>query len=728
MLSRKERVDLFMMRFQGRNDVFARRWEKWGSSVSGYAPVYTDAAKNAHSPFTREWAEKHLLGKAQLGVYPLSRDNTSHWIAADFDGDGWQTSVTKFLIACKTHNLPIAIERSRSGNGAHAWCFFKEAYPAYKSRAIFLALLSKSGVIGAFDKNDSFDRLFPNQDYLSGKGLGNLIALPLQGTARKNNNSVFVEPEQNFTVYDDQWKFLQNVPLITTKNLDILHKELVNTDIKSVALKTTKKSSKRKSPITFIIGSTISIHKEDLFPELVAYLRDELNLLNVEYLVKERVGLSTWGSRRFLNAIKDTGDYILLPRGFLDNVEQWLSEHSVTYTIEDRRVIKEEIVFAMRAELFAYQKRAIAEFIQKDCGILVAPSGGGKTIMGLGLIAQKKQPAIILTHRRQIAEQWVERIEASCGIPKRKIGFIGGTKKKALLPITVAMVQTLARMKDVNDIADKFGTIIVDECHHVPARMFSDVITRFSGRFLFGLTATPERKYNDEKLITTYLGHVIHTVTKEELSEKTADSERNLSRTLEGRDEVIVRKTELVVPFGASLRDFPLLARVISHDSTRNTLIASDVARSAQNGGKCLVLTERKEHAEILRAYFRKDFETILFTGDLSNVARKRALQKITSGQFSIFIATGQILGEGADISGLDTLFLAFPVSFHGKLTQYIGRISREGGAKTVYDYRDIRVPLLEKMWKNRAAHYRKEKFILTEGPGNGEQVFDQKL
>ena len=727
MLSRQERIDLFMTRFRGRDDAFARRWEKWGSSVSGYSPVYTDTAKNAYSPFTREWAEKHLLGKAQLGVYPLSRDNTSHWIAADFDGDGWQTSVTKFASACKTHDLPIAIERSRSGNGAHVWCFFKEAYLAYKSRAIFLAILSQSGVIGAFDKNESFDRLFPNQDYLSGKGLGNLIALPLQGTARKNNNSVFVDPEQDFAAYDDQWEFLQNVPLITTEKLDMLHKELANTDITGEAHKSTKKSKEKKTVITLIIGSTIAIHKEDLFPEFVAYLRDELNLLNVEYLVKERVGLSTWGSRRFLNAIKDTGNHIELPRGFLDNVEQWLSEHHVTYTTEDHRVIKEEVVFAMRAEIFSYQKRAIAEFIQKDCGILVAPSGAGKTIMSLEIIAQKKQPAIILTHRRQIAEQWVERIETSCGIPKRKIGFIGGTKKKALLPITVAMVQTLARMKDINDIADKFGTIIVDECHHMPARMFSDVITRLPGRFLFGLTATPERKYNDEKLITTYLGPIIHIVTKDELREKTNYANKNLNDIVGKYDEVIVQRTELLVPFGASLRDFPLLARVISHDASRNALIASDVARSAQDGGKCLVLTERKEHAEILRAYFRKDFETILFTGDLSGVARKRAIQKIASGRFSILIATGQILGEGADISGLDTLFLTFPVSFHGKLTQYIGRINREGGAKTVYDYRDIHVPLLEKMWKNRATHYKKEKFILTEGEGNEEQLFDQK-
>ena len=175
MLSRQERIDLFIERFRGRDDVFARRWEKWGSSVSGYSPVYTDKNKSEYSRFTREWAEKHLLGTAALGMYPLLGDNTSYWIAADFDGDGWQASVTKFASACKKHDLPIAIERSRSGNGAHAWCFFKEAYPAYKSRATILALLFQSGVIGAFDKNESFDRLFPNQDYLSGKGLGNTI-------------------------------------------------------------------------------------------------------------------------------------------------------------------------------------------------------------------------------------------------------------------------------------------------------------------------------------------------------------------------------------------------------------------------------------------------------------------------------------------------------------------------------------------------------------------------
>ena len=215
MISREERIQIFMSRFKGRNDVFARRWQKWDGSISGYAPVYTDSKKIMLEPFTAAWAGKHVLGNAVLGVYPLLGDNTSHFIAADFDGDGWKKSVRTFYGTCRKYNVPVAIERSRSGNGAHAWLFFSEPYPAYKSRRIFTSLLREADVIGEFEKNETFDRLFPNQDYLSGKGLGNLIAMPLQGATRKSGNSVFVDVENDFKIVDDQWTFLKDVRLMT---------------------------------------------------------------------------------------------------------------------------------------------------------------------------------------------------------------------------------------------------------------------------------------------------------------------------------------------------------------------------------------------------------------------------------------------------------------------------------------------------------------------------------
>ncbi len=705
-LSREERVRLFISRFKGREDIFARRWHKWDGSVSGYAPVYTDYRKFAYEPFTSIWAERHLLGNAVLGVYPLLHDNTSWFIAADFDGDKWKESVKTFHAICKKYKLPVVFERSRSGNGAHAWLFFAEPYPAYKSRKIFTSLLREVGAIGEFEKNESFDRLFPNQDYLSGKGFGNLIALPLQGVSRKDGNTVFVDPENDFGVIDDQWSFLNNIHLMTAKEMDILY-EKYNTSVEIPSTKRRKLKS-YKGVVSLRISSMINISKNELTSSLITFLREELNLLNIEFVVKERAGLPTYGSPRFINTIVSDTETVSTPRGFLADLTDWLEKRKIHYSVSDERVMTGPVQFNLKTELFPYQERAVKAFTKIDQGVLVAPAGAGKTIIGLGLIALKKQPAIILTHRRQIYDQWLERIENTLGIPKTKIGQICSTKKKIAMPVTIAMVQTLARMDDA-EIGGKFSTIIVDECHHVPAKMFRGVVSKFSGRYLFGLTATPDRKYNDQKLISAYLGPIVHTVQKDEIIIRKNNTEDKTST-----DQVIVHATDIDVPFGTTPRNFPLVSKVISNDSHRNSLVVADIVNEVKNGKRCLVLTERKEHAQMIQAYLRKDFETILFTGDLSARQRKFALQKIKGGRFSILIATGQILGEGTDIQNLDVLFLAFPVSFHGKLAQYIGRIRRDGGAKKIYDYRDSKVVILEKMWKKRESFYKKNNFIIN--------------
>ena len=696
-----------MSLFKGREDVFARRWEKWNGGVSGYAPVYVDQDKESYEPLTIDWIEKHLIGTATLGLYPLLKDNTSNFIVADFDGDGWQNVVRKFLDICAKHALPVSTERSRSGNGAHVWCFFSTPYPAYKSRRAFLSLLREAGCIDPLEKNEGFDRLFPNQDYLSGKGLGNLIALPLQGASRKNGNTVFVDLNNDFEVISDQWQYLHDLPRVSMEQLD----RLSTLGVEVAEEKPRSKRAEFGKTLALTLGNNISIPKNILPPNLASFLREELNILNIGYVVKERAGLPTFGEKKFIKTLEQTPDAILVPSGFVKNLYVWLDERKIKYRIIDERLTLDPVGFSLSYALLPYQESAVASFDTAEQGVLVAPAGAGKTFMGLEIVARKRQPAIILTHRRQIYDQWLERVEQGLGIPKSKIGQIGSTKKKPLKPITVAMVQTLARMKDVNDIASQFGTVLIDECHHMPSRMFRDVISKFPARYRFGLTATPSRKYNDEKLIGVYLGDVVHAIDKTEMQNIRPQTPGNAS----GSDTVIVRATDLVTPFGTNSRDFQLISKVLSSDANRNALIAADIAREVRDGKKCLVLTERKEHAEMLRAYLRRDFETIMFSGDLSSRQRTFALQKIKSGRFRILIATGQILGEGADIADLEVLFLAFPVSFHGKLAQYVGRIKREGGPKKVYDYQDAHVPILEKLWKKRATYYRKNEFVIRE-------------
>ena len=262
------------------------------------------------------------------------------------------------------------------------------------------------------------------------------------------------------------------------------------------------------------------------------------------------------------------------------------------------------------------------------------------------------------------------------------------------------MIQTLIRTEKLHELSSQFGLIMVDECHHIPARMFREVLNKCKPYYLYGLTATPQRKHNDEKLIFVYLGNIIHRVPR-----NYNQIEGSTQTTL----EVVIRETSLTIPFNVRNNDFSLLSKMLIFDSARNLLVSDDVAQKATLGYKCLVLTERKEHVEVLSYYLRQNFELITLTGDLSNRKRHDTIKQIKSGHFQILIATGQLLGEGADFQNLDCLFLVFPFAFEGKLIQYMGRIQHgDGKIKMIYDYRDKNIQFLEKLFKKRQRYYNK--------------------
>ena len=675
-LTPQQKIDIFKNLFRGREDVFAVYWEKSDKSAKGYVPVCLNEWKigvcaklqkkkcrecehQKYATLNNYFIEQHLRGNKIYGVYPLLEDNTSFFIAADFDGGNWEKDAVKFIKRCEKYNLSAYLERSKSGNGGHTWIFFADKYPAHKSRNIVVNILEETGIVDQFDKEDSFDRLFPNQDNLSGRGFGNLIALPLQGKARTSGNTVFLDINNDFKPYENQWDFLQQVKKVSSEKLDELYEKF---NKKEAPIKIVSKRN-----ISIKIREQVFISKNNLPRILVNFLKDNLNFFNSEYLIKKRIGVNTYGMEKYFKLIETNNDNISVPRGFLGKLIDFLNENSIKFEIIDERNKMESMKMETSIKLFDYQKEAINAMLAKENGILVAPSGSGKTIMGIELIAKLKQPALILVHKKQIFNQWMERIEHFLDFPKQEIGEFCSGKKKVGKKVTVAMVQTLNRINNLQDYSDDFGTIIIDECHHMPAKMFRNVITKFRPYYLYGLTATPERKNNDVKLIFIYLGDILYEIKKDFGKKKILSNEINIEANFK-KPKVIIRETNLKIPFKIKTDDFQILSKIIIFDSNRNNQIVDDIIKEIKKGLKCLVLTERKEHVEALSYYLKREFEIIILTGDLTEKQRKEKIKQIEAGNFQVLIATGQLIGEGTDFLNLDCLskFLNTPSACGG--------------------------------------------------------------
>jgi len=586
-------------------------------------------------------------------------------------------------------------ERSRSGKGSHVWLFFERPYPAAKSRKIIITLLERVGLFSTFDKNSSFDRLFPNQDSLSGKGFGNLIALPFNKLCLEQGNNCFINPE-TLVPYNNQWAFLQDIKRVSVTLLDQLYEQIHKT--------TDLKKGRQNQPtpetgkIKIELDQKIKITRTGLPMPLINFLKEELNFLSSEFLIKKKLGKSTWGSERYFNFIEETVDCVIIPRGMAGRLLRFCRDNNIEYDFSDERKKVESVSFKLDVQLREHQKLAVAAAAKKDMGVIVAPPGTGKTIVGLKIIAEKQQPALIVVHRKQLAEQWIERIQSFLGIPKNEIGSIGQGKNKAGKKITIALIQSLSRMlesTDQNSLMNKFGTIIVDECHHIPAESYRNTIGKLSAFYLYGLTATPFRKYNDGKLIFIHLGEIISEIKAPDISTlKTA--------------KIIIRNTELDVPFNSKTDKFETLSKVLVHDSARNKLILKDVISELTSGKKVVIITERKEHLDSLNQYLKQSYETIVLSGDDPESSRIMKWKMLKGGSFQVLITTGQFFGEGIDLQNIDRLFLVYPFSFQGKLVQYIGRVQRSEIAPVIYDSRDYKIDYLNKLFLKRNTYYRK--------------------
>ncbi len=746
------KLALFGKLFRGRDDVFALRWLSKGGR-SGYSPACAhewdralcrkprvkcaECPNRMLLPLTEEVLQDHLTGRRTVGVYPLLLDETCHFLALDFDKAEWRRDVSAFCGVCAQFEVPAYAETSRSGEGAHVWIFFEEAIPAAQARRLGSALLTHTTALRHEVGLDSYDRLFPGQDTLPKGGFGNLIALPLQGEPRREGKSVFVDGD--LQPAPDQWQLLSGVKCLSHSEVErvlasvliggeALGERIALADVDDGETPWTLPPSKRRPlriegplPHTVrVVSSNLVYVAKNGLPQS---MQDQLIRLaafeNPEFYRAQAMRLPTYTKPRLICCAEEIGGFIALPRGCLDDVVALLGQYGIAAQLEDERSIGQPLEATFEGELTGAQREAAEAILACDCGVLSAATAFGKTVIGAWLIANRGVNTLVLVHRRQLMDQWRERLAAFLDVPPAQIGLIGGGRARPTGTIDVAVIQSLNRKGVVTDLVAGYGQVVVDECHHVSAFSFERVMREVKARYVVGLTATPVRRDGHQPIITMQCGPIRY---------RTDAKSQAAERPFEHR--VVTRSTAFALSADEGESGIQAIYSALASDPDRNALIVNDVLAAVEAGRSPLVLTERTEHRDRLAATLAESLDHVLvMSGGLSSKARRaiaEALAATPDDAPRVLAATGRCIGEGFDDSRLDTLFLAMPVAWRGTLQQYAGRLHRTHAGKAevlIYDYVDEAVPVLARMHGKRLAGYRAMGYMGAGAPSGAQPL-----
>lgn len=711
------KVALLRSLFCSRSDVFARRWVSSTTNKTGWSPAtrggyQTSPPNREYLTLTDEILEQHLNGEVTIGIYPLLKNDSCLLLACDFDDGVWALDALAYLDACQAMGVPAALERSRSGDGAHVWIIFADAVPASTARSLGASLLRRAMTARGEIDLASYDRFFPSQDFMPKGTFGNLIALPLQGECVVRGTTVFLDPT-TMEPWSDQWTFLTSIRRIKSNEVSRLVRELrpVNAGPASAITANAKDGPALPPVIDAQLGASLSIARAGLPSSFVANLKHLASLHNPVFYEKQRMRFSTWDTPRFIRCYSEDLEWIHLPRGLVEPINGLVTTLGSALNVADIRPMPPIVKFEFVGSLRTGQEDVVDEMTRHELGVFVAPPGAGKTAVACAVIAKRAVPTLVLVDRKPLVDQWINRLKEFLDLEQEQIGQIGSGKHRLSGMVDVAMIQSVARLESPEELFAQYGLVVVDECHHLPAVTFENCVRNAPTRNWVGLTATPYRRDGLEGIFAMQCGPVRY-----EMKTNVGDESSPLRRSL------IVHPTELEDP-DSETTPIHALFQALVEDQSRSELICQDVASSARHGRVCLVLSQRTDHVERVADRLRElTIPTHVLRGGLGKRALAQVHKAIAARQPDtgiVIVATGSYLGEGFDWPELDTLFLAFPFAFKGRVVQYVGRLLRSAVDKKdveLHDYVDVAIPVLDRMYRKRLKAYATLGFTETSG------------
>ena len=709
-LTTQEKLQLFTSVFAGRYDVYAKSFINDQGKIQ-YFPSYDygwkqlPPEKRSFQTLTDSVLKSHFRGETAIGIFPMHLDDSCYFLVLDLDERDWKEAGLAIRRIARERQMEAHLEISRSGHGLHIWFFFEEAIPSREARLFGKKLLELAMQESMQLSFDSFDRMFPNQDVLPKGGFGNLIALPFQGEAYHQGRTVFVD--EHFQPYEDQWRYLQEIQRVSTAKVALLIQEELGKQELDKELKV-------------VLSNMIQLEKSSVTPKTLFFLKNMASFSNPEFYLKQAMRQPTYQIPERMYLFGESDHYLWLPRGLLYPLQDKFKQVSV----EDRRKVQRSIRVEFKGELTFEQELALSDMISKENGLLHAETGFGKTVLGAALISERKTKTIILVHNRQLLDQWLDRLNHFLTFEEEEatrytasgrekvIGYVGqygGTRKWLSKLVDIVMIQSLFKLENSQSLLDEYEMMIVDECHHVSALMFEKVVAQFRGKYLYGLTATPERKNGHEPIVFQRIGEILHTADKRE-----TDFKRQLQLRFTSFGHLEIEKTKA--------SNFIQLSDWIATDSARNQMILKDILDQVAEGRNILVLVNRIQQIDVFEKLLKeKELDDCYIISGKTKVRERTSLLETLeqSDKGFVLLSTGKYIGEGFDLPQLDTLILAAPFSWKNNLIQYAGRIHRNYKDKSlvrIFDYVDIHVPYLEKMFQKRQVAYRKMDYRVIEG------------